>query len=81
MFSIDGFDQKFEKSKLDSLEETTRKLTSMVDLLNAQLAQLRNSTLTEINQLKIENGELRNRLVEIEKGLDTQVGTLNVTTV
>ena len=53
----------------------------MVDLLNAQLAQLRNSTLTEINQLKIENGELRNRLVEIEKGLDTQVGTLNVTTV
>ena len=81
MFNINGFDQKFEKSKLDSLEETTRKLTSMVDLLNAQLAQLRNSTLTEINQLKIQNGELRNRLVEIEKGRDTQVGSLNVTTV
>ena len=53
----------------------------MVDLLTSQLAQLRNSTLTQINQLKIENGELRNRLLEVEKGLNTQVESLNVTTV
>ena len=53
----------------------------MVDLLTSQLGQLRNSTLTQINQLKIENGELRNRLLEVEKGLDTKVESLNVTTV
>ena len=53
----------------------------MVDLLTSELAQLRNSTLTQIEQLKVENGELQNRLLEVEKGLDTQVESLNVTTV
>ena len=53
----------------------------MVDLLTSELAQLRNSTLIEISKLKIENSELRNRLLEVERGLDTQVESLNMTTV